>query len=264
MRFYRQSLFYFVVGSLLLYACAKGEHIDNYVPFTQLVVENAAGLQLYVDNEPYVATGGRAYRVQAGRRTLGIYKGSEKIVEGVFDIAEGRDTLTLLNLSDDIPPALVREEPLPYEEGFINVRMVNTNKEIADLLDDEPFHLVFYQQQDFRVRPPQAITFHEIGDTIRQVTSTIPNGYQRIDVSDNQQSIWGFTGRAQVLKADYTPLIYNGLEVFVSYAQGTIDMSRYHAFTLYITNDVLGTTTSYSNTGPYWNFPDGFAVAVQN
>lgn len=264
MKIYLRLFFYSIVG-LIFFSCQKGEQIDTYVPFTQLVIENATGLTLHVDNKPYkIAVGGNAYRVEAGKRTLGVYRGEEKIVEGEFDIAEGRDTLTLLNLSDDIPPALVREEPVPNEEGFLNIRMVNVNKEIANLVGNEPFHLVFYQQMDFRVRPPQAITFHEVGDTIRNITSSIPNGYQRIDVSDNQNSVWGFTGRAKVLRSDYTPLIHNDLEVFVSYAQGAIDMFSYRTFTLYIPNDILGTTTTYSNIGSYWNFPAGLSVAMQN
>ncbi|MFC3196255.1 hypothetical protein ACFOET_01385 [Parapedobacter deserti] len=257
-----------LIGMLggVLQSCQKWEEENSYTPFTTLFIENYEnGYKIEIDGHKYASSSIKV-PVTEGDNAFTLYNGDDETqFEGSFQLKPDRDTLVLFKINEEIPVALMRKEDLnePKEEGKLKFRIVNSNSEIAELTNGEPFHLVFYQVLEQLSGPParRKVVYHEKGDTVFNITNQLPETYQTIDITDNMDSPFGFDGRAQILKEDFSPVMVEGVEVFVTY--NSIDINK-GAHILYL-SDVEGALFSfYPNIEPYWNFSVALQSAYSN
>ncbi|PRD46319.1 hypothetical protein [Sphingobacterium haloxyli] len=247
-------------------SCEKGEVVNSYTPFTTLFIENYENsYKIEIDGHKY-ASGSIKVPVAEGENAFTLYNGDDEMqFEGSFRLKPDRDTLVLFKINEEIPVALMRKEDLnePKEEGRLKFRIVNSNSEIAELTNGEPFHLVFYQVLEQLSGPParRKVVYHEEGDTVFNITNQLPESYQIIDITDNMESPFGFRGRAQILKEDFSPVMVEGVEVFVTY--NSIDINK-GAHILYLQEATGSLYSFFPNIEPYWEFSVALQSAYSN
>ncbi|MBD1426932.1 hypothetical protein [Sphingobacterium arenae] len=262
----RIFLYTFFVALAICISCEKGELVDNYTPFTTLSIENYVnGYKIEIDGHKY-ATQSIKVPIADNENSFVLYNAADEVeFEGSFQLKPDKDTLVLFKINDDIPSALMRKENLnePKEEGKLKFRIVNSNSEITELTNGEPFHLVFYQILERLSGPParRKVVYHEQGDTVFNITNQLPDTYQIIDITDNMESVFGFDGRAQILKEDFSPVTVEGVEIFVSYS--SIDINK-GAHILYLQESTGSLFSFYPNIDPWWNFDTTLLSAYSN
>ena len=253
-------LFFYTVVGVLFTSCEKGEKVTSFTPFTNLVVDNlASGYTMEINGRHLVSNHVKIETI-TGESSVVLFNEDQDIeFEGTFTIKPDTDTLVFFKINDDIPASLLRKEALnePGEEGKLKLKIINANKEISELLEGEPFHLVLYQLMARSVRPPRTATYHEMGDTIKSITSTFPELYQSIDITDNNESNFGFSGRAQILKEDFTPLLFEEKPVFVSYDYLNMDLNtgQTHGVVIALIPNEAGLEVgNYPNLPLFWQY----------
>lgn len=251
-------IFYLIILITIFPSCEKGDKINTFTPFTNLVLENFEnGYKLEIDGNIYSTS--QVKIPTTGRESSFVLfnKEGEAEFEGNFAIKPDRDTLVVFKISDDIPVTVMRKESLnePREEGKLKFRIVNSSNIIETLTDGKPFHLVFYQVVAKITGPPvrRNIVYHEQGDTVFNITRQLPDNYQSIDITDNLASPFRFEGRAQILKEDYSPVLKGGVEAYVDYGTLTIDINK-SVYILYLKEDEGSLYSFFPNIQPYWQF----------